>query len=152
MKVDLHNNKDFFAGLFFAAIGLAVVTVSVMEYPIGSARNMGPGYLPTLMGGILTAFGLYIMLRGMIKGEKVAGVWGIRPLALVSLGIVSFGLFINRFGLVPSLVSLLFISSLGSKEFKLSQVLVIIPVLIFIAWFVFVYGLGLPLQLFIWEG
>ena len=152
MKAALHNNKDFFAGMFFAVIGLAAAGVALRYYPIGTARNMGPGYLPMLMGGILAAFGFYILLRGLIKGEKVAGVWGIRPLALVSLGIAAFGFCIERFGLIPSLVILLFIVSLGGEDFKLRHVLTLIPVLISIAWVVFIYGLGLPLRLFIWGG
>jgi len=150
MKIDWQNNKDFFAGLIFIAIGLTTMIIALRDFTMGTALNMGPGYLPRLMGGILSLLGLYIMIRGLLKGEKIAGVWGIRPIVTITLGITAFGFCIGRFGLIPSLVILLFIIALGGKEFKLMETLIMITVMIVSAWVIFIYGLGLPLRLFIW--
>jgi hypothetical protein len=151
MKVELRNNKDFFAGLLFAFVGLIAVVIALRNYSLGTSLNMGPGYFPTLMGGILTAFGLFIMVRGLIKGEKIAGVWGIRPLILLNLGVIAFGFLIDRFGMAPSLVVLFFISALGGKEFKFKEVLILTVAMTVASWALFIYGLGIPLRLFIWE-
>jgi hypothetical protein len=151
MKFELRNNKDFFSGLLFTVAGLAAMIVALRDYPLGTSLNMGPGYFPALLGGILAVFGLVIMTRGLIRGEKIAGVWGIRPLILLSLGIVAFGFLIDRFGMVPSLVVLFFISALGGKEFKFKEVLILTVLMIVASWALFIYGLGLPLRLFIWE-
>jgi hypothetical protein len=150
MKVELRNNKDFFSGLLFAAVGLITVIVALRDYPLGTSLNMGPGYFPTLMGGILTIFGLFIMVRGLIRGEKIVGVWGIRPFILLNLGIVAFGFLIDRFGMVPSLVVLFLISALGGKDFRLKEVSILAVVMIVASWAIFIYGLGLPLRLFVW--
>lgn len=151
MKVELRNNKDFFAGLLFMVAGLVAAIVALRNYPLGTSLNMGPGYFPVLMGGVLTAFGLFIMIRGLIKGEKIAGVWGMRPLILLNLGVVVFGFIIDRFGMVPSLVALFFISALGGKEFKFKEVLILTIVMTVASWVIFIYGLNLPYRLFIWE-
>ncbi|GHU34930.1 hypothetical protein AGMMS50256_29310 [Betaproteobacteria bacterium] len=151
MKVELRNNKDFFTGLLFIAVGLTAMVISLSDYPLGTSLNMGPGYFPSLMGGILTAFGLYIMARGLIKGEKIAGAWGIRPLILLNLGVMAFGFLIDRFGLAPSLVVLFFISALGGKEFKFKEVLILTVLMTVASWVLFIYGLGIPLRLFVWE-
>jgi uncharacterized membrane protein YidH (DUF202 family) len=148
MKVELRNNKDFFAGLMFVIVGMVAVVIALKNYSMGTSLNMGPGYFPTLMGGILTAFGLYVMARGLIKGEKVAGVWGIRPLILLSLGIVAFGFLIDHLGMVPALVVLFFISALGGREFKLKEVLILTVVMTVASWAIFIYGLGLPYRMF----
>jgi hypothetical protein len=148
MKVELRNNKDFFSGLMFIIVGMVAVVFALKNYPMGTGLNMGPGYFPTLMGGILTAFGLYVMARGLIKGGKVEGVWGIRPLILLNLGIVAFGFLIDGFGMVPALVVLFFISALGGREFKLKEVIILTVVMTAASWAIFIYGLGLPYRMF----
>lgn len=150
MKTPLRNNQDFLAGLLFSGFGLAAVGIAQKHYPVGTSLSMGPGYFPTALGGLLTAFGLYIMVRGLIAGEKIAGVWGLRPLALVSLGIVAFGFLMDRLGLVPALVALFFISALGGHEFKAKEVALLTVVMTVACWGIFIYGLGLPYRLFTW--
>ena len=151
MKIELRNNKDFFAGLLFLVVGLVAVFIARRDYPLGTSLNMGAGYFPVLMGSVLAAFGLFIMIRGLIKGEKIAGVWGIRPLILLNLGVLVFGFLIDRFGMIPSLVALFFIAALGGKEFKFKEVLVLTILMSAASWVIFIYGLNLPLRLFIWE-
>ena len=150
MNIDVRNNKDFFAGLLFAVIGLAVVGIVLSDYQIGTRRNMGPGYFPLATASILTAFGLYIMIRSLIRQEKIAGAWGIRPLAMITLGIVGFGFCISSFGLLPALILLLTSIALCGTKSSLKETLIIMIVLTAAACLIFVYGLGLPLRLFIW--
>jgi hypothetical protein len=148
MKTELRSNQDFLAGLMFSGFGLVAVGIAQKHYPVGTSLSMGPGYFPMGLGGILTAFGLYIMVRGLIKGEKVEGVWGIRPLALITLGIVAFGFVIDRLGLVLALFALFFLSALGGHEFKFKEVLVLAVVMTVASWGIFIYGLGLQFRLF----
>jgi hypothetical protein len=150
MKVELRNNKDFFAGLMFIVIGLTAVVIAQKNYPMGTSLNMGPGYFPTVLGGILTAFGLYVMVRGLIKGNRVEGVWAIRPLALVSLGVVAFGFFMDRFGMVPALFVLFFLSAFGGQEFKLKEVFILFVAMTVVSYGLFIYGMRLPYRLFFW--
>lgn len=150
MNIDLRSNKDFFAGLLFIAIGVFAM-VMAQNFPMGSAVRMGPGYFPRVLSGIMIAFGLYVMVRGLIKGEKIEGAWGIRPLVLVTLGLVVFGFIMERLGMVPALFALFFISALGGHEFKFKEVLILASVMTVAAWGIFIYGLGLPYRLFWWS-
>ena len=88
MKPDLRNNKDFLAGILFVFVG-ALALVSASGYPMGAAARMGPGYFPTVPGGILILFGLCVLARGIASGAKVKGEWGWRPLAWVALSILA---------------------------------------------------------------
>ena len=146
MKLDPRSNKDFLAGLIFLLIGAAAMLVA-RGYPFGSAMRMGPGYFPTVLGGILCLFGLYVMLRGIRSGEPVKGQWGWRPLALVTLSIVLFGFVLTRLGLVAALLAMFFAAALGGREFRLREVLGLSLLMSAFAVAVFVYGLKLPLRL-----
>ena len=147
MKIDLANNKDFLAGLLFA--GIAAVTVAVArDYPIGFTERMGPGYFPTVLGGILGLFGLYLMYRGIRYGARIQGDWGWKPLGLITLSIVVFGFTMEKVGLVPALMLMFFVAALGGRDFRFKEVLVLAAVMSAFAAGVFVYGLKLPYPLF----
>lgn len=150
MRPGLRSNQDFLAGLLFSAVGLTVVLVARNNYPIGTTAAMGPGYFPTMLGGILAAFGLYIMLRGVIRPKLVEGVWAVRPLVLITVGVIAFGFVMDHFGMVPALLALFFISALGGHEFKFTEVVVLSALMLVIAWGIFIYGLGVPFRLFAW--
>lgn len=147
MRIDLHRNRDFLAGLLFAFIGALAVIVA-RDYPMGTASRMGSGYFPTVLGGILVLFGAWLMVRGMLSGEQVRGDWAWKALAWIALAIVSFGYFMDRFGLVPALVAVFFASAAGGREFRFKEVLALTVVMSLFAVGTFVYALGLPYRFF----
>ena len=149
MKFDLRNNKDFIAGLLFILIGGLAVVIA-RDYPMGVAARMGPGYFPTALGGILCLFGVYILARGIRSGEQVKGVWAWKPLALIALSIVLFGFLMDRFGIVPALVAVFFVSALAGHEFRFKETLLLTLLMGAFAVGVFFYGLKLPYPLFGW--
>ncbi len=147
MNPDLRNNKDFLAGLLFLALGVLTVFFA-RDYPMGLAARMGPGYFPTVLGGILCLFGVIVMIRGIRSGEPVQGTWGWRPLGLITLSIVTFGFAMEKLGLVPALILLFFIAALAGREFRFKEVLLLSILMSAFAAAVFVYGLQLPYPLF----
>jgi putative tricarboxylic transport membrane protein len=88
------------------------------------------------------------MIRGIVTGEPVQGKWGWRPLFMVTLSIVIFGLSMERLGLVPALLLLFTVAALGGREFRLKEVLLLAVLMSVFAALVFVYGLKLPYPLF----
>jgi putative tricarboxylic transport membrane protein len=143
---DLRNNRDFLAGLLFMLLGgLAVLLAS--DFPMGTTMRMGPGYFPTLIGGILFLFGAYLLVRGVRFGEKVRGAWGWRPLALITLSIVVFGFLLERLGLVPSALAMFFVAAAAGPEFRVKEVLILAVVMTVFSVLVFIWGLKLPYPL-----
>ena len=147
MRFDLGHNKDFLAGLLFLTFG-ALTVYFARDYPMGWIERMGPGYFPTILGSLLCLFGVYVMVRGILTGERVAGGWGWRPLVLITLSIVIFGLAMEKLGLVPALLLLFIVAALGGREFRLTEVVILAVVMSAFAAGVFVYGLKLPYPLF----
>lgn len=146
MKIDLVNNKDFLAGLLLLTIGAGGFYMA-LDYPFGSTLRMGPGYFPRVLASILMAFGVFVLIRGILSSEKVTGKWGWKPLAFIVVALVAFGWIMDRYGLIPALIVMFYISAAGGHEFKWLEVTIVTAVMISFAVAVFVYGLGLPYPL-----
>lgn len=146
MKPDLRNNRDFIAGLLFIVLG-ALAIVLARDYPFGTTMRMGPGYFPTVLGGILFLFGVTVLARGIRLGEKVKGEWGWRPLALIAFSIVLFGFLLDRAGMIPAIVVTLFVAAAAGHEFRLKEVLLLAVVMTAFSVGVFSWGLKLPYPL-----
>ena len=147
MKLDLHNNKDFLAGLLLILLGALAVAVA-RDYPMGSAMRMGPGYFPTVLGAILFLFGVYLLVRGIRSGEKANGDWGWKPLALITLSILLFGALVDRAGMIPALAAMFFVAAAAGREFRFKEVLLLAVLMSTFTAVVFLYGLRLPYPLF----
>jgi len=92
--------KDLIAGLIFIVIG-AVLFFASQKYDIGSARRMGPGYFPALLGLLLLGLGLAAVVKGLrAKTSDPLPHHQLAPLLMMFLSIVSFSFFIERAGLV----------------------------------------------------
>ena len=66
----IRNQKDFWAGLMFAAFGIFFSGFGT-RYTFGSAARMGPGYFPTVLGVIL------IVLGAVMWCLTLLGLWAI---------------------------------------------------------------------------
>lgn len=146
MKIALRNNKDFLAGLMFIGIGVAAF-VAALDYPFGSTVRMGPGYFPRVLAGIMVLFGIVTMLKGLRFPEPVKNIWGWKPLAWITASLLVFGWLIDRFGMIPALVAMFFLSAYAGHEFKWKEVTILTVIMTIFAIGVFVVGLGLPYPL-----
>jgi hypothetical protein len=146
VKPHLRNNRDFIAGLLFIVLGGLAVALA-RDYPFGTTMRMGPGYFPTVLGGILLLFGIYVLARGLRSGDKVKGEWGWKPLALVALSIVLFGLLLDRVGMIPATVVTLIVAAAAGREFRWKEVILLAAVMTAFSVAVFSYGLKLPYPL-----
>lgn len=138
----IRNTKDFYAGLVFFLFGIAAMVLAPC-YQIGTAAQMGPGYFPFILGGMLTVLGLVISLRSISRGEGVrkARSFQAKPVVLVLSSVVLFGLLLRPLGLLLSTVVLIIVSSMASYEFKMREAILNALVLLVIVLVIFVYFL-----------
>ena len=147
MTSDFLYKKDFWAGVMLIAAG-ALAMFLARSFTFGTLLRMGPGYFPTVLGGLLILFGLYILVSGLRNGEKLAGSWSLRAFVILPLSLILFGVLMERAGFVPAMLVLIFGSATASTEFKFVEVLLFSLFLTAVCAAVFVYGLGLPYPLF----
>jgi hypothetical protein len=148
MKIELRNNRDFWAGIMFIAIG-AVSILIARDYPFGSTIRMGPGYFPTILGGIIILFGIYVLIMGLRMSEKIAVRCSLRASVVLPLSLVAFALLMNDAGFIPALAVLVFGSASAGGEFKFFEVLLLTVILTGLSVAIFIWGLGLPYPLII---
>lgn len=142
----IKHPKDFYAGLMYAAIGVGAIVVA-RDYNMGTSVRMGPGYFPTMLGGLLVLVGTISMVRSFFsRGESIPAFSG-KEIVLVLGSVVLFGILVRGAGLVPSLILLVVISAWASERFRLKTALLLaISTSVFSA-LVFVKGLGLPFSI-----
>ena len=150
MISNLRNNKDFFSGLMFILIGTGAVLIA-RDYPIGSATRMGPGYFPVALGGLLFLFGVYIMVQGILKKEKMQGTWSLKAWIILPVATVIFGYLMDHGGFVISFVALIFISAAAGNEFNFREVLIMAAILTIASVGLFIFALDMPYPLFPWS-
>ncbi|MCX5824692.1 MAG: tripartite tricarboxylate transporter TctB family protein [Deltaproteobacteria bacterium] len=146
MKMVFLNKKDFWAGMMLTGIGAAAMFIA-RDYRFGSALRMGPGFFPTILGGILIAFGVCIMAVGLKSGEKIQGSLSLRALIMLPLSLILFGVLMEKAGFIPALVALVFVSAASGREFRFVEVLLLTALLTVASAALFIWGLGLPYPL-----
>jgi hypothetical protein len=71
------NQKDIASGILLVLVAVIGAYLN-MDHALGSARRMGPGYMPLLVFGIQGAIGAIVLLIGLFNGpdpmEKWSGV------------------------------------------------------------------------------
>jgi hypothetical protein len=148
MQLEFRNNRDFWAGVMLIATGATAVIIA-RDYNFGTSLRMGPGYFPTVLGSALVLFGLYFVAVGLKRNEKIEGNWPLRPLIVLPLALVLFGLLIDRAGFIPALLVLVVGSAAAGTEFKLVEMLLLAIGLTVFCVALFIWGLGLPYPLIV---
>ena len=148
MQLEIRNNRDFWAGAMLIGTGVLALTIG-RNYAMGSTLRMGPGYFPAVLGGLLILFGLYLVVVGLRRNEKIEGNWSLRALIVLPLSLVLFGILMERAGFIPALLVLIFGSAAAGTEFKLGEVLLLSVGLTAACTALFVWGLGLPYPLLV---
>lgn len=145
-KPDQGRGRDV-GGLLAAglvgAIGL-FFTLGALNYDLGTARRMGPGYYPLLMGAACLVVSLLILLPAL-RRPATRVIFEAKPALMVAAGIAAFAVAIPRFGLVPAVFLAAAISALGHEKTGLLDTILLAAFLSAGAWLIFIVGLGLPL-------
>jgi len=143
--LSIRNPKDFFTGILLLAIA-AVFAYGLTELRVGTAYRMGPGYFPMLLTGLLTIFGLMILVNGFITDGDQIGEIPWRALIIITFSVFIYGATLRGLGFVPSLALSVLISTFGADRWDAKAAVALTIGLVASCFVVFVKGLGLPLS------
>ncbi|MBK9245095.1 MAG: tripartite tricarboxylate transporter TctB family protein [Burkholderiales bacterium] len=140
----IRHQKDFWSGVMFLVVGLAFAGFA-QRYDLGAAQRMGPGYFPTVLGGLLAFLGLVIAIKGLAREEPGSDIerFHFGPLAVVLGAVALFALLLRPAGLVAALLVLIGVSAYASHEFRLREVIPLAAFLVVLVLAVFIWGLGM---------
>ena len=140
------NHKDLVSGVLIALAGL-YVGYSALGFGVGNASRMGPGYMLMVIAAGMVIMGTALAVGSVKYDDPVPNIaW--RPLLAVTAGMCAFAGLLNPFGLVPAVMLLVGLSSLGDPEAKPVSTLILAACVAGGMWLVFVYGLRIPLPAF----
>lgn len=143
----MRNPRDFWAGLMYLALGVAVLVLG-RGYEMGSSSRMGPGYFPNVLGAILAILGIISVGRSFIRPGEAISALAWKPMLLVLGSTVLFGALLQPLGLLVALPAMIVGGALASRHTRLDVVSVaaLVGIVAFCA-LVFVKGLGVPMPL-----
>lgn len=143
------RNKDFWSGMTLIAIGGGAGWIA-QGYNMGTVLRMGSGYFPTILSGLLIAFGVALLFRALKTSESIEPGWSFRALIILPIAFIAFGYLLDRAGLVPALLVLIIGSALAGPEFRLVEVVGLAVLLTVLSIAIFIWGLGLPYPILVW--
>ncbi|MBU8541360.1 tripartite tricarboxylate transporter TctB family protein [Falsiroseomonas tokyonensis] len=136
------NAKDLAAGLVLLAFAVAGLWLN-LDHTLGTARRMGPGYMPMLAFGLLLFISLIVLGMALFNGPDPLERWAWRELFLILAAICVFGLILEKAGLIVSLVVTIAISSFADRTHRPLGVLGLAAFLVALCWLVFIYWLDI---------
>ena len=156
--MQINNKPDALAGVAFIVIGAAAAVVA-RNYNVGTASDMGPGFVPVMLGLVLIGLGVLNIISAFAAGDdNVLSLQKIRmrPILCVLGAAVMFAvalkgiraLGIPELGLAPAAFISAFIASLSDPETRIFQAIFIAAILAGMTCLLFIGLLGLPLQYF----
>ncbi len=143
----LSLSADLWSGLLFMAVGFGFVLLG-RQYNYGSAAEMGPGFFPIWLGGLLVALGAGLLLKATMSAEvEEIADFSLRPALLVFAAFLVFAVLLERAGLIIASGALLGIGSLATTGFRLRSLILFMAGLLVFAIVIFVYLLAVPIPL-----
>jgi hypothetical protein len=141
------STKDLVSGGLFVLAG-AYFALEALNYEVGTAFRMGPGFMPLLLGSALAMLGLGIAASGWNKPETekpLAPSW--RAMALIIGVIVFFGATIRGLGFVPVVFISSFVAALASRLNSPVFAALLAITLTVMCTVIFIVGLGMSVPM-----
>ena len=148
------RRKNVLAGLMFIAIAALGLWAS-RNYPVGTALRMSTGYVPRLLCWLLMGLGAIVLVQGLLatdhpeqlheRAPEDSALAQLRPVVVVTLGLIAFALALETLGLVLSILVLVAIASFATRELKTWETIAAAAGLSLLTWAIFIVGLSLPI-------
>jgi len=137
-------SSDFLTGILFCGIG-AVAIIIGSAYPIGTTARIGAGYFPLLVSTALVLLGGVLIIRSFLTETEEIGPVDFRPLLLLIVSILLFGLLIEDWGFPVAGLAVVIGARIAGRHYKPLETALLAAGLVGFCFLLFSYGLGLQL-------
>jgi hypothetical protein len=142
----LRATRDLTAGLTLAVLAIAFLWLGA-ELPAGTARRMGPGWVPRALAIGLLALAIVIVIGDRLRTADAPTTTRWTPLPLVAASLFAFALLIERAGLVAAAFVALLLAGLAGDDRRPIELVVAAAILALATGGLFVGLLALPVPL-----
>ena len=139
--------QDLVTGLLFIGIGIgSLLTIYYYDkLSMGSAQRPGTGVLPLILSWCMIVTGAILGFKSITVSDETITPFSIRALIFVTLGTITFGLLINDWGLILTMIVSMTLCALGTLETRWSEFTAFLGVMIALGWSMFIWLLGMPI-------
>jgi putative tricarboxylic transport membrane protein len=138
--------KDVAFALFLIALAL-IAFGATGSLSVGTASDMGPGFVPRALAWVILGFGLTFLVTGLAKARAPIPVPAWRPLAAILASIALFAVLFAKLGLIAACVGAVIVAGAATSPVRWLQLVVFGLVIAAFSALLFVKGLGLPFRL-----
>lgn len=137
--------QDLVGGLLSVALG-AFALFEASRYPMGSLLRMGPGFFPSGVAILIILLGL-VLIAASFRSRRSARPIEVRlrPVATIAGAILLFALLLERVGVVPATLVLVFVSSLAEPQWRPLRAGVLALAIGALVYLIFIVVLQIPL-------
>jgi putative tricarboxylic transport membrane protein len=135
---------DIAGGLFLLAIA-AVGYIGGFSLPVGHLSGIGSGLLPKTLAFLIAAFGILLIVHGLVGAGPALEGWAIRGPFFVLGAVVLFALTIRWGGLVVAGPLAVVMSALASEETRPTEITVFAVAMTLLSGLLFKELLNLPI-------
>jgi hypothetical protein len=152
----MRPNKNFSVPRLDAkelAFGLVLTVLALVAFgatsslTIGSAADMGPGFVPRALAWIILGFGVTFLVTGLLKVPEPLPALAWRPLVMILASIALFAVLFSTLGLIAACVGTVVVAGAATTPVRWLQLVVFGIAMAAFSALLFVKGLGLPFKL-----
>ena len=137
--------KELAFGLFLVALA-AVALYATSGLSVGTAADMGPGYVPRMLTWTILGFGAAFCISGVLKAHQPFPALAWRPLIAILAGIAVFALLFASQGLVIASIGTVLVAGTAAGPVRWGRLALFGPLLAAFSTLLFVKGLNLPFR------
>ncbi|HZN29160.1 MAG TPA: tripartite tricarboxylate transporter TctB family protein [Xanthobacteraceae bacterium] len=138
--------KELAFGLFLIALAL-VAFAATRSLAVGSAADMGPGFVPRALAWIILGFGAAFLVTGLLKTPEPFPALAWRPLVMILASIALFAVLFSTLGLIAACVGTVVVAGAATTPVRWLQLVAFGVAIAAFSALLFVKGLGLPFKL-----
>ena len=138
--------KELAFGLFLIVLAL-VAFGATSSLTVGSAADMGPGFVPRALAWIILGFGVTFLVTGLLKVPEPLPALAWRPLVMILASIALFAVLFSTLGLIAACVGTVVVAGAATTPVRWLQLVVFGIAMAAFSALLFVKGLGLPFKL-----
>ena len=143
-RASIRSPLDIAGGLFLLAIA-ATGYIGGFDLPIGHLSGIGSGLLPKTLAVLIAAFGIYLILQGLLAPGPALERWAIRGPFFVLGAVVLFALTVRPLGLIVAGPLAVIMSALASNDTRPAEIAIFAIGLTLLSGLMFKELLSLPI-------
>jgi hypothetical protein len=151
-----HPAEDLISAAIFIILGVGAFFMA-LDYRTGTMHRMGPGIFPLLVSGLMIVLGAALAVQALAKWrlhqasgaktELLPNFAAVRALLFTMVSLLVFAMLVRPAGLLIAMTAMVFIATRAQPGRPIVSSLILAVSLSVLCAAIFVYGIGIPINL-----